>query len=59
MPELTLLLLLQMAASSLMAHSIQAPASVASSSRASLCSTSAPLILQKASFKVAPDIDAV
>ncbi|CAK0786132.1 Mitochondrial porin [Coccomyxa viridis] len=40
-----------MAASSLMAHSIQAPSSVASSSRASLCSTSAPLILQKASFK--------
>lgn len=45
-------LLLQMAASTLMAHAIQAPLQASTSSRAPACSTSAPLILQKASFKV-------
>ena len=46
-------LLLQMVASALMAHSIQAPALASSSSRPTVCSNSAPLILQTASFRVA------
>ena len=47
-------LVLQMVASALMAHSIQAPFLASSSSKSTTCSTSAPLILQKASFKVTP-----